>query len=181
MSLNRLCVSALAALAVLASLVVPSAQAGHHSPLRFQPGHYRGFTTQKCPAEPAPAGMCQPGRRLPISFTVSSKRISNVRAVVVTHCMEGPMHVVHDFRLPNAKIHIIKRKWANVLTEHKIGSEDGVAGSDLADILVRGRRALGTLETVMTINAAGRPEGQSHNTCDTSPGVHWHATRQGGR
>ncbi|HVS99647.1 MAG TPA: hypothetical protein VHE08_03950 [Solirubrobacterales bacterium] len=147
--------------------------AARHS-LPFRPGRYSGFTNQKCPTEPVPAGACKPGRRLPVSFTLSNKSISNLKAIVVTSCLGQPPSVVHVVSLPVKRPLVLEGTWA-FLPDNQL-LDKGWEGNDDLTGSVRDQTATGRLFSLLFTNPAGRPDATGHNWC--SANVKWQARRQ---
>lgn len=66
------------------------------------PGLYEGTTDQQCPMLAAANGECRGGYNLPISFTVTGKRISHIRALVVEKCEDFLGQRVGMIELPQS-------------------------------------------------------------------------------
>jgi hypothetical protein len=154
--------------------LVPAAQASRHSSLPFTPGHYSGFTDQTCPAQPLPAGVCKPGERLPISFTLSGSLARNVQTIVVLHCLEQPKTVVHAVSVPRSRV-VFRGKKAFFQNLRNLAAG---MGHDTVSGMVQGQAALGDVQSLLPVNAAGQLDGHGENVCDISP-VHWKAKRAG--
>lgn len=65
----------------LATVWPPIAEAG-----RFKTGYYEGETSERCPSFAVSEGICRELSKLPISFTLTSTRITDIKVMVVEHC-----------------------------------------------------------------------------------------------
>jgi hypothetical protein len=53
---------------------------------RFKTGYYEGETGERCPSFAVSEGICRELSKLPISFTLTPTRITDIRVMVVEHC-----------------------------------------------------------------------------------------------
>lgn len=132
------------------------------------PGLYEGTTDEHCTPEFASSGECRLGSKLPMSFTVTSTRVSDVRAMVVEHC--------EDFLAPRIEVVEVrtsiplKHVWGPRAGARRIfDSNPGQTGTML------GNRALGAVHRAV---AHGYLSGLTKVADDTycfNHGVEWTA------
>lgn len=133
--------------------------------LPFKPGHYVGTTAQTCPATAAQEGACEAGTKLPISFTLTRRKISHIRAVVLAQCEGQTKSLLHEVKHPGAvKIGVQAKRAAFFVRT----AEDTALG------YVKGRSANGIIDSLLTVNAAGEPDPNGHDYCRGKS--HWHAS-----
>jgi hypothetical protein len=176
-------------LIALAGLVLsPAVGLAGSAKLPFKPGHYVGYTNQTCPAEPMPMGLCRTGETLPISFTVTTKSVSDLKAVVVDKC-RGELHsLVHAVGSPPQGFVLTPRKGEVIappgkkqalveITQHieEAGGDTG-AGSDSLYGHLRGTAASGKLSSSILVNADAQPD--YHGESDCTAEAHWNVTRR---
>ena len=53
---------------------------------RFKTGYYEGETSERCPSFAVSEGICRELSKLPVSFTLTSTRITDIRVMVVERC-----------------------------------------------------------------------------------------------
>jgi hypothetical protein len=170
-------------------LVLPLAQASAKV-LPFKPGHYAGYSSQKCPAQPVPAGACQAGERLPISFTVTRHGLPHLSVLIVETC-EGQSSLVHAFDYP-AKAQgpvkavpilngvVVKSQRALLLFQQDFQEGGADLGRDGLSGEIRGSQASGRLTSLLSVNAQGELGISGDVSCETLHPVHWQAKLQQG-
>lgn len=176
---------ALTCVAALAVLIGPVAQATHSSRLPFKPGHYAGYTSQTCPADPTPAGICQPGEKLPISFKVTGKSVSKLKVAILYTCEEGNTVGSEAEYRKWSMVHVTTepRKWdinAKGRRAHMLDMPDvGIHSADVAHGTIigtlHGETATGTLSSLLTVNAKSELDPTGDAYCDGRD-VHWRAS-----
>lgn len=160
----------------VALLFTLAAQANAAKLPPFKPGHYLGVTSQSCPAEPVPAGACQAGERLPISFTVTKSSVKTLKVVVVEACEDSVPSIVLTISEP--------RKWKIGTLGKRAGFFEkpgwlnhGTATNSYDSTVFgtfRGNKSSGELESHA---ASGQLDPEDNVACWVQ-NLHWQARRQ---
>lgn len=154
----------------------PSAQTSAAAKLPFKPGHFIGTTSQKCPEALAASNDCEAGSKLPISFTLSKKRVRDVEVQVVVECEDRRPPFIYELKTRRAFDISASAKRGFFLANNFVIKNGANVTNDNVLGKVKGAISNGELEALVLVDAAGRFD--SEGTFCNARDISWHATLQ---